>query len=66
MLKDKSIAIDSKIDRFVSILNECKRYPHTDSLMVNNSLLYGRIDDLQKALKEIKEAFDGGKENGIN
>ena len=66
MFKDKSIKINSKISKFENILNDCKKCSYADNLMLNGSLLYDRIDDLQKALKEIKEAFDGGKENGIN
>ena len=66
LLKDKSISIDNKINKFTSILNGCKQYPHTDNLIINNSLLYDKLDELQKVLKEIKEAFDGGKENDNN
>ena len=65
-LKDKCIAIDDKINKFVSILNGCKQYPHTDNLIINNSKLYDKLDELQKVLKEIKEAFNGGKENDNN
>ena len=65
-IREEGKLIENTVNNFETLLNECKIYSYGDDLMLDSAKIIKNIDELQKSLSKIKEAINGGKENGIN